>query len=61
MSLLRDRSPATTWTEERGTDRISEKKSTTAALARPSTGGAESEIFKASPNVPLIAVRAARG
>ena len=32
-----------------------------ASLARPSTGGAVSEIFKASPTLPVIAFFFARG
>ena len=53
--------PVAIITAERGTRKISEKNSTHAAFAFPSTGGAVSATFNASPNWPTIAFRFARG
>jgi hypothetical protein len=61
MILFRLVSPAPIITADRGTRRMSEKNSTHASLARPSTGGAVNATFSASPNSPTIAFRFARG
>src|SRR5258708_31506310 len=48
-------------TDERGIWKKSAKNSTTAWLALPSTGGAVSASFSASPTAPVIAFFLARG
>src|SRR5262249_39490529 len=54
-------SPLAMVTEARGISNKSAKNSITAWLARPSTGGAVSASFRASPLVPVIAFLRARG
>ena len=61
MTLFRLVSPAAIITADRGTRSTSEKNSTQAAFAFPSTGGAVNATFNASPNSPTIAFRFARG
>ena len=48
-------------TEDRGTFKSFAKNSMQAAFARPSTGGAVSETFSASPSSPVMAFFFARG
>jgi len=47
--------------EDRGRFKSSARNAMQASLARPSMGGAMSEIFSASPNSPVIAFFFARG
>jgi len=61
ITLFRLVCPAAIMTADRGTRKISEKNSTQAAFAFPSTGGAVNAIFNASPNSPTIAFLFARG
>ena len=53
--------PAAIITADRGTRRSSERKTTHAAFAFPSTGGAAKATFSASPTSPRIAFFFARG
>src|SRR5579859_2318030 len=61
ITLSRLVAPLAMVTEERGISKIPARNSITALLALPSTGGAVREIFRASPAMPVIAVRLARG
>src|SRR5258708_29328822 len=54
-------SPLAMVTEERGISKKLAKNSITAWLALPSTGGAVSASFTASPTVPVMAFLRARG
>ena len=56
MTLLRLLWPDAMVTEDRGTFKSFAKNSMQASLARPSTGGAVSESFSASPSSPVMAV-----
>ena len=53
--------PLTMRTRDFGTPASSAKKRTHSSLALPSTGGAASASFQASPRRPVMAVRRARG
>jgi hypothetical protein len=61
ITFRRLASPLAMVTEDRGTFKSFAKNSMHASLARPSIGGAVSEIFSASPTMPVIAFFLARG
>lgn len=61
MTLFRLFWPDAMVTEERGTLKSFAKKSIQASLALPSTGGAVSATFSASPSSPVMAFFLARG
>jgi len=61
ISLFRLVSPAAIVTDERGTFKNSARNAMQASLARPSSGGAVSASFTASPTVPVMAFLFARG
>lgn len=60
-SLLLPFAPVRMLILDRGTSSASDRKSTTASLALPSTGGAQSRNFSASPTIPPTSLRDARG
>src|SRR5262249_32822620 len=60
-TFARPVAPATTRTEPRGTSSVAASKSTSAAFARPRSGGAATRAFQPSPCLPTSSVRAAPG
>ena len=60
-TLLRPVAPATIRTARLATPNDCASRSTSASLAAPSTGGAESRTFSASPCTPHTSFREARG
>ncbi len=61
ISFMEALAPVTMRTEEDGTPVIRARKRTMASLALPSTGGAATLSFHASPNRPVNAVSVAPG
>ena len=57
----RERSPRSTVTARRGRPSSSARNSQSAAVARPSTGGAWTLTFRASPSQPHTTLRGALG